>query len=253
MPCQHLEYCPAPAEQNWYIVQEGDTLYSISKFYNISLDDLIEANPNLEPDRLLPGLEISIPLAAQPADCPFGATTYTVQRNDTFYSIAKKFKMRLSELLKSNPDLNPDALLIGQIICLPKISSSYSNEAYRVRFRYPYLWSRFDSKRHEGIDGFFQISAISGDAAPEEICKKEAYHKLKPYGTHPTISRTEFCGRQAFFITPSSDQPKEMRGQSALIVEYSEPVEIEGNSCRYFILWTDKEHLHDIADTLEFF
>jgi len=253
MFCQHLEYCPAPAEPNSYIVQEGDTLYSISRFYNISLDDLIEANPNLEPDNLLPGLEIIIPLTAQPADCPLGATTYTVQKNDTFYSIAKKFKMRLSELLKSNPNLNPDALLIGQTICLPTISSSYTNEAYRVRFRYPYLWSRFDSKRHEGIDGFFQISAISDDAAPEEICKKEAYHKLKPYGTHPTIIRTEFRGREAFFITPSSDQPKEMRGQSALIVEYPEPVEIEGNSCRYFILWTDKEHLRDIADTLEFF
>jgi LysM repeat protein len=236
-----------------YIVREGDTLYSISRFYNVSLDDLIEANPSLEPDHLLPGQEISIPLTSQPSDCPLGATTYTVQKKDTFYSIAKKFKMRLSELLKSNPNLNPDALLIGQIICLPTISSSYSNEAYRVRFRYPYLWSRFDSRRYEGIDGFFQISAISGDAAPEEICKKEAYHKLKPYGTHPTISRTEFRGREAFFITPSSDQPREMRRQSALIVEYPEPAEIEGNSCRYFILWTDKEHLRDIADTLEFF
>ena len=252
MPCQHLEYCPAPSEQNWYIVQEGDTLYSISRFYNISLDDLIEANPNLEPDRLLPGLEISIPLAAQPADCPFGATTYTVQRNDTFYSIAKKFKMRLSELLKSNPDLNPDALLIGQIICLPKISSSYSNEAYRVRFRYPYLWSRFDSKRHEGIDGFFQISAIPNAASLEEIYRNEAYHKLKPYGTQPIISKMDFRGREACFIMPSHDQPKEMRGQSAFIALYDMPIEIEGKSYKYLIMWADKDHMRDITDTLEF-
>jgi hypothetical protein len=253
MFCQHLHHCPARTENNCYLVREGDTLYSISRFYNISMDDLIEANPGLDPDHIPTGLLMSLPLAAQSIDCPLGATTYTVRKNDTFYSIAKKFRIRLSELLKANPGINPDALLIGQTICLPMISSSYSNETYRVKFRYPCLWSRFDSKRYEGIDGFFQISAISDDTALEEICKKEAYHKLKPYGTHPTTSKIDFHSREACFIIPSPDQPKEMRGQSALITAYEKPVEIEGTICKYFILWTDKEHLRDIADTLEFF
>lgn len=83
--------------------------------------------------------------------------------------------------------------------------------------------------------------------------QKEAYHKLKPYGTQPIITDTELNGRKAYFIMPSQDQPMEMRGQSALIAAYEKPIEIEGKIYKYFILWADKEHLRDIADTLEFF
>jgi LysM repeat protein len=252
MYCLYPGQCPAGTEGNYHVVQEGDTLYTISKFYNISLDDLIEANPDLEPELVSPGQLMSIPLTVQPADCPLGSTTYTVQKNDTFYSIAKRYKMRLSALLKANPNVNPDALLVGQSICLPMISASFANEAYRVRFRYPYLWSKFDNKRYEGIDGFFQISAIPNAASLEEIYRSEAYHKLKPYGTQPMISNIEFRGREACFIMPSHDQPKEMLGQSAFIALYDIPVEIEDKSYKYFIMWTDKDHMRDITDTLEF-
>lgn len=240
-------------ESNYYVVQERDTLYKISRFYNISPDDLIESNPDLEPDHLLPGQMISIPLTIQHTECPLGAATYTIQKNDTFYSIAKRYKMRLSKLLKVNPNINPDALLVGQSICLPMISSSFTHETYRIKFIYPYLWSRFNNERYEGIDGFVQISAIFNDAALEKVCKKEAYHKLKPYGTQPIITETELNGREACFILPSQDQSMEMRGQSALIAAYKKPIEVEGKIYNYFILWADKEHLRDITDTLEFF
>lgn len=161
------------AEINCYVVREGDTLYTISSFYNISPDDLIESNPDLEPDHILPGQMINIPLTAQPAECPLGAATYIIQKNDTFFSIARRYKMRLSKLLKANPNINPDALLVGQSICLPMISASFINETYRVKFIYPYLWSKFNNERYEGIDGFVQISAISNDTTLEEVCKKK--------------------------------------------------------------------------------
>lgn len=241
------------AESNCYIVQGGDTPYTISKLYNISLDDLIESNPDLDPDHLLPGQILTIPLATQSEDCPWGAAAYIVEKNETFYSIAKRHKMRLSELLKANPNINPDALLVGQSICIPMISASFTNETYRVKFIYPYLWSRFNNERYEGIDGFVQVSAIANDASLEEICKKEAYHKLKPYGTQPIIIMSELNGREACYIIPSADQPMEMRSQSAFIAAYEKPVEIKGISYKYFVLWADKEHLQDIINTLEIY
>lgn len=242
---------PCP-ESNYYEVKTGDTLYKISKFYNISLDDLIEANLYIDPDLIHPGQIVNIPLTVSQANCPVGATTYTVQKGDTFYSIAKRFKMRLSALLKANPDLNPDALLAGQSLCMPMISSNYINETYRIKFIYPYLWSKIDNERYAGIDGFFQVSAISRDAALEEICTHEAHHKLKPYGTQPAIIKTEVDSHEACFIIPSGDQPMEMRNQSALIAVYDKPVYIDGTSYEYLIIWTDKDHLKDISDTMEF-
>jgi len=239
-------------ENNYYEVQEGDTFYKISKFYNISPDDLIEANNSIDPDLIHPGQIVFIPLTVSKANCPMGATTYIIQKDDTFYSIAKKFKLRLSALLKANPYVNPDGLLIGQSLCLPMISSSYINETYRIKFIYPYLWSKIDSERYAGIDGFFQVSAISGDAALEEVCSHEAHHKLKPYGTQPVLLKAEVDGHEACFIIPSADQPMEMRNQSAFIAVYDKPIEINGISCKYLIVRTEKDHLKDISDTLVF-
>jgi TolB protein len=159
--------------------------------------------------------------------------------------------MRLSALLKANPNVNPDALLVGQCICIPMISSTYTNCAYKVKFAYPYRWSKIDNERYAGIDGFFQVSVVSSDATLEEICSREAHHKLRPYGTHPDISNTTIAGREVCFIIPSSDQTMEMRSQSALIAKYVTPVELEGISYPFLVIWTDKNHLRDIASSLE--
>lgn len=247
----HNNYSQCP-ENNCYVAQSGDTLYAISRFYNTSLDDLVEANPHIEPELILPGQTICIPAAPPPVNCPTGSTSYIVQKEDTFYSIARQHKMRLSALLKANPNINPDALLIGQSICIPMISSVYTDDRYKVKLLYPYRWSKIDSSRYEGIDGFFHAAAISSTAPIEEVCKGEAYHKLKPYGAHPVIIDTNVNGRKACFVMPSTDQPMEMHCQSALIAKYATPVEIEGIRCQYLIIRTDKNHLKDISDSLEF-
>lgn len=45
-----------------YTVQPGDTLYKISRRYGISLDALIEANPQIkDPSLIMPGMVINIP------------------------------------------------------------------------------------------------------------------------------------------------------------------------------------------------
>lgn len=110
---------PACPEGNYYPVKPGDTLYAIAGFYNVSLDDLIEANPGIDPYRLFVGQIICIPLATPPVTCLEGQGDYAVQAGDTFYTIAQKFNISLQELINANPGVNPNALLIGQIICIP--------------------------------------------------------------------------------------------------------------------------------------
>lgn len=111
---------PSCPEGNYYKINPGDTLDSIAKKFNISVDDLKEANPRVNPQNLRIGEIICIPLATPPVECPEGTSPYVVQKGDTFYSIAKKFNTTTKTLQKLNPNVNPVFLLVGQTICVPK-------------------------------------------------------------------------------------------------------------------------------------
>ncbi|HEY0827781.1 MAG TPA: hypothetical protein VGE40_06785 [Bacilli bacterium] len=128
----------------------------------------------------------------------------------------------------------------------------YTNLLYRVSFPYPANWHRVSDERYEGIDGFFQISAILSEGPIEEVCRSEAFHPLKPYGTSPKVVKTSIQCQKACFILPSEDQPLEMRNQAALIVKYPHPVRIRETFFNYFILWADQKHIVPLARGLSF-
>ena len=117
IPMQRI-YPPCP-EGNYYRVRPGDTLNEIANFFNVSLDDLIEANPGIDPDEIMVDQIICIPLAVPSVTCPKGTRRYIVKRGDTFYSIARRFNLTVEELIESNPNVNPRSLLIGEVICIP--------------------------------------------------------------------------------------------------------------------------------------
>jgi len=132
------------------------------------------------------------------------------------------------------------------------INKTFTSQVYNVQFQYPSHWERVTDEKYEGPDGFFQVSAISSDETIDSVCYSEAFHELKPYGTEPRINKTQIQQQLACFIFPSEDQPPEMGGQAALIVRYPNPIQIEGSTYNYFILWADKNHINEISSTLDF-
>lgn len=105
---------------NFYTIRSGDTLFAISRRFNVSLDAILEANPGIDPERLMIGQRICIPLPDMPDECPSGTRPYTVRSGDTFYAISQRFNVSLEALIAANPGVNPDALLVGQVICIPR-------------------------------------------------------------------------------------------------------------------------------------
>ena len=128
----------------------------------------------------------------------------------------------------------------------------YLNPDYKVSFYYPVNWQKVTEERFEGSDGFFQISAISSEEGIHEVCRSEAFHILKPYGSNPRIVPAIVQSQEACLIFPSEDQPVEMRNQAALIVRYPSPIVIQGNVYQFFILWADQKHLVQLGRTLSF-
>jgi LysM repeat protein len=246
--CIPMRICP---EGNPYTVQRGNTLYSIARFFNISVDDLIEANRGIDPNNLFVGQVLCIPLATPPVTCPLGIFPYIVRPGDTFYSIARMFGTTVQFLILANRGINPNALLIGQKICIPRTGARFSSESLNINFLYPLNWRRVTEDRYEGIDGFFQVGAIFGESL-DEVCRNEAFQQLLPYGSEPTIMGTSIDEQPACYIFPYPDQPAEMRGQAALIITYPKPIILAGQSYNFFILWADKDHIREIGRTVTF-
>ena len=102
---------PTPEDEQTgitYTVKSGDSLYSIAREFNTTVDAIKTSN-NLTSNLLSIGQVLSIP-----SDTGL-ETTYTVQRGDSLYSIAKKFGTDVNTLKELN-NLTSNLLNIGQIL-----------------------------------------------------------------------------------------------------------------------------------------
>ena len=91
------------------VVQKGDTLYSLSKKYEVPLRSLIEENNLSAPYTLDVGQNLRLPVRQ----------TYTVAKGDTLYGIAKKYDVDITSLSKLNGLSQPYAINEGQVLALP--------------------------------------------------------------------------------------------------------------------------------------
>jgi LysM repeat protein len=118
-------------------IKKGDTLYSISRECEVSVAEIIKANPGLDPAKLkigqiiqLPDTHASAKPAAPPAVSPAAPPTsavppppgltppphpefHTVARGDTLSNIARKYGLSLTELRQLNPAAS-DIIAPGQ-------------------------------------------------------------------------------------------------------------------------------------------
>ena len=96
----------------FHILKNGETLYSISKKYNISLNLLLESNNIKDASRVVAGTKIYIP------------GSYTVKDGDTIYGIARKLSVSATELMNFNA-LNEKSLIKpGDVLNIPQTNSS---------------------------------------------------------------------------------------------------------------------------------
>ena len=117
----------APLDSNYYTVQSGDSLWSISKKFGITVDELKQAN-NLSSNLLSVGQNLYIP--TKETDVTTGE--YVVEKGDTLYKIAQKFETTVDNL-KSINNLTTDSLAIGQILKVPTENASIDTNTYTVK------------------------------------------------------------------------------------------------------------------------
>jgi murein DD-endopeptidase MepM/ murein hydrolase activator NlpD len=99
-----------------YIVQSGDTLSFIASRFNVSINDLVAANPSLDPNFLSEGQEIVIPGLE-------GITgvleTEIISFGDSLRSLSRRTQVSDEQLRKLNRLVSPTELYVGTSLIVP--------------------------------------------------------------------------------------------------------------------------------------
>ena len=139
-----------------HVVQKGDTLYSLSRTYGTSVQSICEANGIADGASVKIGQKLTIPtssdkaadkssaqVAAKPAEAKKDAPksdspkpaqtiasasgTYTVQKGDTWYGIARTYGTNVNELYSLNGVDKTATLKVGQKIKVPGGNSAVAS------------------------------------------------------------------------------------------------------------------------------
>ena len=95
-----------------YIVNSGDTLYSIARKFGLTVAELERFNLFNNPQNLSVGQDVLIPV---------NYTQHTVQKGESLYSIASEYGITLDMLLNANPEIRPPYTIYpSQVIMIPE-------------------------------------------------------------------------------------------------------------------------------------
>ncbi len=128
----NLADCVVDSESNYltYTVQKGDSLYSIAKKYNTTVDKIKNLN-NLTSDIINIGKVLKIPEESTDTGNDNDYQTYTVQSGDTLYKIAQRFNTTVNDI-KSLNNLTSDIINVGQILKIPEANIAENYITYTV-------------------------------------------------------------------------------------------------------------------------
>ncbi len=153
----------APVEIREYVVQQGDTLWSVANNFNLDINTLFGCNTLKNPDVLSPGTKLRVPNQ--------DGIFHKVQKGESLSALAKKYGIHSDAVVSANSFSGEAALQIGNELFLPgakplvSVASSRGGASSAIsgfrwpvagRISSPFGWRRdpFSGRRdfHTGLD-----------------------------------------------------------------------------------------------------
>ncbi|MFP4372814.1 MAG: LysM peptidoglycan-binding domain-containing protein [Spirochaetaceae bacterium] len=97
------------ADEVTHVIEKGETLYGISRSYNVPVSAVRDANDIQDPRDLAVGVELIIP------------SVYRVEKGDTYYGIARRYDISVDELLELNGRKSSSTLREGDTLYVPEL------------------------------------------------------------------------------------------------------------------------------------
>ena len=112
----------APSSRHYiktYIVQSGDTLTSIAKKFNTTVDKIALLNNITNPNLIYPGQILKIETSINSSIRGYNFNTmYTVQKGDTLLGISRKLDVDYKELIQKNDITNQNLIYTGEVLMI---------------------------------------------------------------------------------------------------------------------------------------
>jgi LysM repeat protein/ABC-type branched-subunit amino acid transport system substrate-binding protein len=214
-----------------HTVRPGETLYSLSRKYTVTEEDIVRNNPQAT-EGLKAGDTVKIP-APEPKPLPRNirnrtssnrlVEVHTVNPGETAYSITRRYGVSMDDLIESNPGLDPTQLSIGQRILIPrKVLGTSTPSQIDAEF------ARYAASLNEVADGW-------------------AYHLVEPGETIYSLTSRLGVSEQ----TLREYNPAELAGglKSGSLLKYPAPAQVAPSPEALITSEQTDNQLHKSFDT----
>lgn len=105
-----------------HTVRKGESLYSISKKYDVTVSDLEQLNPTAKKGLAVNSiLQISVKKDSE-------ITEHEVIAKETLFGLSKKYNISIEKLKQLNPNIELEGLKVGQVLKVSKTKNSFIPE-----------------------------------------------------------------------------------------------------------------------------
>ena len=157
-------------------VKKKETLYSLSKIYNISIETIKEYNPLIDKIGLKRKMKLQIPIfknkpSVEDKPVLVNYKRHVVKPKETKWRLAYEYGLKISELEKINPEI-VSGLKIGQQILLPSgkdtVINNFQNELNYYQVKSNENLSLISQKIGISTDSIIAYNPILINSLPEE-------------------------------------------------------------------------------------
>ncbi len=173
-----------------HFVKPGQTLYSISRVYNVPQKELILENPTLYVADLQAGQTLKIPFRPEAEEEEVTKDVqqgdfilHTIEQGQTLFFLSRTYEVTEDEIKKHNPGLDEDNLQINQVVRIP------ARPVYITREGFP---TKEDMYIHHKVEKGETLYSLSRKYEVSERAIREANEKLVwglKYGEYVRIPR----------------------------------------------------------------
>lgn len=103
------------SERIMYMVKRGDTLWTIAKKYDVTIDEIVRLNDIRNPNLIYPNERLTIITNTNFKHVSaLGKDLYTVKPGDTLSELSVEFNTTIENIVRLNNIINPNLIFVGQ-------------------------------------------------------------------------------------------------------------------------------------------